>query len=127
MQTALGPQVRTLKRELQRSPGLRILLQTRPPHYESVLRRFRFRLSAFRFCIPMSTDLENLLARRANILAELAAMSSDSSGGKPSYSLDGQQVDHVRYRMSLYEELEAIDRRLTSLQGPVEDRGRGIT
>ena len=75
----------------------------------------------------MPTDLENLLTRRTNILAELAAMSSAASGGKPTYSLDGQQVDHVRYRLSLYEELGAIDRQLTSLQGPVEARGRGIT
>ncbi len=75
----------------------------------------------------MPTDLENLLTRRSNILAELAAMSATASGGKPSYSLDGQQVDHVRYRMSLYDELAAIDRQIATLQGPFEELSQAVT
>jgi hypothetical protein len=73
------------------------------------------------------SDLDNLLTRRANILTELAALSPSASGGKPTYSLDGQEVDHTRYRLSLYEELSALDRQLTSLEGPFETRGRGVT
>jgi hypothetical protein len=68
----------------------------------------------------MPTELENLLTRRANILAELAAMTPAASGGKPSYSIDGQQVDHTAYRRSLYDELAAIDQRVAALAGPVE-------
>jgi hypothetical protein len=75
----------------------------------------------------MPTDLENLLTRRSNILAELAALSSSASGGKPTYSLDGQQVDHTQYRLSLYEELAAIDRQLVTLQPPFEERTRAVT
>lgn len=75
----------------------------------------------------MPTDLENLLTRRTNILAELAALAPTASGGKPTYSLDGQHVDHTQYRLSLYEELAAIDRQLVSLQGPFEVRGRAVT
>jgi hypothetical protein len=75
----------------------------------------------------MPCDLDNLLARRSNILAELALLSANSSGGKPTYSLDGQQVDHTQYRLSLYEELAALDRQLTSLEGPFEARGRAVT
>lgn len=75
----------------------------------------------------MPSDLENLLTRRSNILAELASLSATASGGKPTYSLDGQQVDHTHYRLSLYEELAAIDRQLTSLQGPFEDRSLAVT
>lgn len=75
----------------------------------------------------MATDVENLMTRRSNVLAELAGMSASASGGKPSYSLDGQQVDHTGYRKSLYDELEAIDRQLTALQGPFEIRSQGLT
>lgn len=75
----------------------------------------------------MATDLENLMTRRSNVLAELAALSGSASGGKPSYSLDGQQVDHTGYRRSLYDELEAIERQLTALQGPFEMRSQGKT
>jgi hypothetical protein len=72
-------------------------------------------------------DLDNLLTRRSNIIAELAAMNSAASGGKPSYSIDGQQVDHVAYRKSLYEELALLNQQITILQGPFEELGRAIT
>lgn len=75
----------------------------------------------------MPSDVENLLTRRSNLLAELAALNAAASGGKPSYSLDGQQVDHTAYRMSLYSELEAINRQISALEGPFEVRERGRT
>ena len=75
----------------------------------------------------MPSDVDNLLARRASILAELAAITPASSGGKPTYSLDGQNVDHTHYRLSLYDELAAIDRQLVTLQGPFEERSQGDT
>jgi len=73
------------------------------------------------------SDLENLLMRRSNVIAELAAMNSAASGGKPSYSIDGQQVDHVAYRKSLYEELAQLNQQIALLQGPCERMSRGVT
>ena len=73
------------------------------------------------------SDLANLLTRRSNVIAELAAMNSSASGGKPSYSIDGQEVDHVAYRRSLYEELAQLNQQIAILQGPFEGRSRGTT
>jgi hypothetical protein len=73
------------------------------------------------------SDLDNLLTRRTNVIAELAAMNSTASGGKPSYTIDGQQVDHVAYRQSLYDELNALNRQIANLQGPFEQIDRGTT
>ncbi|MGE5192810.1 MAG: hypothetical protein ACM3U2_09925 [Deltaproteobacteria bacterium] len=73
------------------------------------------------------TDLENLLTRRSNVIAELAAMNSSASGGKPSYTIDGQAVDHVAYRKSLYEELDLLNRQIAILQGPYEELGQAVT
>ena len=73
------------------------------------------------------SDLDNLLTRRSNVIAELAAMTSTASGGKPSYSIDGQQVDHVAYRKSLYEELALLNQQIAILQGPFEEQGQATT
>jgi len=75
----------------------------------------------------MASDLDNLLTRRSNLLAELAALGPGASGGKPSYSIDGQHVDHTAYRMSLYQELELIDRQIATLNGPFEFADRAST
>jgi hypothetical protein len=74
-----------------------------------------------------TTDLQNLLTRRSNVIAELAAMNSTASGGKPSYSIDGQEVDHVAYRKSLYDELRELNRQIAVLQGPFEVQGQAVT
>jgi hypothetical protein len=75
----------------------------------------------------MPSDLENLATRKSAILAELAALTAASSGGKPSYQIDSQQVDHTAYRLSLYEELERIDRLIAALRGPFEEQTRAVT
>ena len=75
----------------------------------------------------MPTDLDNLLTRRSNVIAELAAMNSAAGGGKPSYRIDGQEVDHVAYRKSLYDELAMLNRQITILQGPFEQLGQAVT
>jgi hypothetical protein len=72
------------------------------------------------------SDLQNLLTRRANVTAELAAMTASSQGGKPSYSIDGQQVEHVAYRQSLYAELRELNHQISMLQGPSEGAARGV-
>ena len=73
------------------------------------------------------SDLDNLLTRRSNVLAELAAMTSTANGGKPSYTIDGQMVDHVSYRKSLYDELRELNCQITILQGPFEVQGQAVT
>lgn len=75
----------------------------------------------------MATDAENLATRKSAILAELAAMTSTSSGGKPSYSINGQAVSHTEYRLSLYEELSRIDQLMAAAQGPFEEIGEAFT
>jgi len=76
---------------------------------------------------PSPMDLANLLTRRSNVIAELAAMTSTANGGKPSYSIDGQQVDHVAYRKSLYEELALLNQQISILQGPFEEQAQATT
>jgi len=73
------------------------------------------------------SDLDNLLTRRSNVIAELAAITSTANGGKPSYTIDGQTVDHVAYRKSLYDELTELNRQITILQGPFEVQGQAVT
>jgi hypothetical protein len=75
----------------------------------------------------MPTDLANLQSRKSAILAALAALASTSPGGKPTYNIDGQMVDHTQYRLSLYQELEAIDRLIAAAQGPFEELGQAVT
>ena len=75
----------------------------------------------------MPTNIENLKTRRTNIYTELAAMASTTAGGKPTYNIDGQFVDHTNYRLGLYKELEAIQKMVNQLEGPFEVEIRGIT
>jgi len=63
----------------------------------------------------MATETANLLTRRAAIAEELADMSSITAGGKPN--APGKNIDHVGYRLSLYQELELIDGRIAMLSG----------
>ncbi len=57
----------------------------------------------------MASDLENLRTRRSAILAELAALTSTSQGGRVNQTAMGRSFDHVGYKMSLYAELKEID------------------
>jgi len=72
----------------------------------------------------MASEIENLLARRAAILAELAA---GENLDKPTYSKDGQSVDWAGYKRGLYEELESIEARIAAVQGPFEADSRGVS
>jgi hypothetical protein len=55
-----------------------------------------------------ATILANLKTRRANVAAELAAMSSAKAGGKPNSNGDGLSIDHVGYRESLLKEFKDL-------------------
>jgi hypothetical protein len=67
----------------------------------------------------MATVAELLIVRRDAIVDELTAMSSTAAGGLPNASGGGDKlhIDHVGYRMSLYQELEQIEKRLLALEG----------
>lgn len=62
-------------------------------------------------------DLTNLRTRRTAVMAELAAMSSTTAGGKPnSLGGHGESVDHAGYKKGLYEELEKLNELISSSQ-----------
>lgn len=64
-----------------------------------------------------TTDLlANLRLRREQIGVELAALTKATIGGKPNAS-SSNQVDHVQWRLSLYQELEAIDAQIAKYEG----------
>jgi len=60
--------------------------------------------------------LANLKARREQIGVELAELSKTEIGGKPNAG-SANQVDHVGWRLSLYQELEVIDRQIARYEG----------
>lgn len=65
----------------------------------------------------MATNAENLAIRRAAICEELAAMDATKAGGLPDAP---GNVGHVEYRLSLYRELEMIDKSLAAAEGAFE-------
>jgi hypothetical protein len=66
------------------------------------------------------SELEALQTRKDTILAELAALSS-----QPSYSIDGQWVDHTAYRQALLNELMKLNELIALAEGPLESGLRG--
>jgi hypothetical protein len=77
----------------------------------------------------MATYLENLTARRDAIAAELAAIDATKPGGGIN-SIAGD-VDHDKYKASLYKELADLEARIDKAQansdGPIEIISQGIT
>jgi hypothetical protein len=70
----------------------------------------------------MPTDLDNLLARRSNILAELAAL--DAS--KPDYNKGNQSVQWASMRKQLMDELASLNGMIAAFDGPWETEVRGV-
>jgi len=62
------------------------------------------------------TDLE---AAQASLTAAIAAAVADP---KPSYSIDGQSVNHDAYLASLTARLKEINRLIVEIGGPFEDQ-----
>ena len=75
----------------------------------------------------MATYLDNLIARRDAVAAELAALDSTKAGGKANSMAAG--VDHAKYKEGLYAELESLEKRITMAQsesdGPVNVESEG--
>ncbi len=66
-------------------------------------------------------DLQNLLTRRSNVCAELAAMGPTKAGGLPDVSGGGGvTVAHIAYRKSLTAELTELNKLITIAGGPWE-------
>lgn len=59
----------------------------------------------------MATDIENLVAARSAILAQLA-----TTAARPNYSIDGQSVSYD----ALLDRLAKLNEALAAFQGPVE-------
>ena len=67
----------------------------------------------------MTTSLENILARKATIIQELANLNHCSIGGRPNMQIEGA-IDHQSYKRGLYDELRNINELITSIEGPWE-------
>jgi hypothetical protein len=85
----------------------------------------------------MATLRENLVTRLEAIGVELAAIDATKVGGiaNLAHSSGGTSVDHYKYKMSLYEEMAAIQKQLLEMDqleaamdgtdGPAEEITRG--
>ncbi len=61
------------------------------------------------------SELEALQARKDTILTELSTLAS-----QPSYSIDGQWVDHAAHRQALLNELARLNELIAQAEGPLE-------
>ena len=65
--------------------------------------------------------MDNLIARREAVTAELAALSAATAGGRPNINGGGMgMVDHVGYKDALYRELRDLNLLIDQAQGPWE-------
>jgi hypothetical protein len=62
----------------------------------------------------MASFLDNLIARRNAIAAELAGLSVS----KPDYSIDGESINHASNRTALMNEMKMLDDMITEQSGP---------
>lgn len=70
----------------------------------------------------MATDSENLQTTLSNFIAAKAALSAQAAAGtlKPSYSINGQSVDWVRYYEWLDSQIDSLRRQISDNEGPFE-------
>ena len=72
-------------------------------------------------------DIDNLVARRTAVLAEIAALDSTKAGGLPDVQGGGVAIQHQAYKNGLYEELERLNAMITAFEGPWEVVSKGVT
>lgn len=72
-------------------------------------------------------DIDNLVARRSAVLAELAALDPTKAGGLPNILNGGVVVDHSKYKNDLYAELDRLNAMITAFEGPWEVVSKGVT
>lgn len=74
----------------------------------------------------MATNLENLIARKADRIAELAAIDATKAGGKPNVRGDGVGVDHDSYRQGIVDEIAKLNVLISQEDGAWEVRSQGV-
>ena len=76
--------------------------------------------------LTVDEQIQDLKNRRNIITVQLSNMSPTDLGGKPNSSGPGANVENVRYRLSLYQELQMIREQIVFLEGPVEIEHLGM-
>lgn len=65
----------------------------------------------------MPTDAQNLATIKSNLISALV---TESANPKPSYSIDGQQVDWNGYRAAILKQITDIEALIDTESGPWE-------
>ena len=72
----------------------------------------------------MPTDAEQIATIKSNLLAALA---TESANPKPSYNIDGQQVDWNGYRNAILCQIAALNSLQSAATGAFEEIGEATT
>jgi len=72
----------------------------------------------------MATDAEQIATIRSNLLAALA---TESANPKPSYNIDGQQVDWNGYRNAILQQIMTLNNLQAAAVGAFEEIGEAST
>lgn len=72
----------------------------------------------------MATITENLVTAKANLAANLAAITANP---KPSYSVDGKAYSWTEYMTALLAAMKSIDEQVVDEEGPSETSISGYT
>lgn len=72
----------------------------------------------------MATITENLATAKANLAANLAAITANP---KPSYSVDGKSYSWTEYMTALLAAMKSIDEQVVDEEGPSETSISGYT
>lgn len=59
--------------------------------------------------------IASLKTRRDAVVAEIVALDSTKAGGLPNASGAGENVDHQGYKKGLYDELDALEKRIAKM------------
>jgi len=72
----------------------------------------------------MATDAEQIATIRSNLLQALA---TESANPKPSYNIDGQQVDWNGYRNAILQQIMTLNNLQAAAVGAFEELGEATT
>jgi hypothetical protein len=72
----------------------------------------------------MPTDAEQIATIKSNLLAALA---TESANPKPSYNIDGQQVDWNGYRNAILQQIMTLNNLQAAAVGAFEELGEATT
>ena len=70
----------------------------------------------------MASDADNIATIRSNLYAYLA---TESANPKPSYTIDGQQVDWNQMRQAILAQIDSLNQQLAAATGPWESVVQG--